>query len=76
MKKIDVSPQRFDQSPHNIVIYCALLTTKILKFQKSKMAAAAILEKLKNSNISATVWPTALQFGIKMQFEPLHPSDR
>ena len=42
---------------------------KNLKFQKSKMAAAAILEKSKNCYISAEVSPISTQFGTMMRFD-------
>ena len=41
---------------------------------KSKMAAAAILEKSKNRHISAMVGPIATKFGMLTQFDPLDHS--
>ena len=40
---------------------------KISNFWKSKMAAAAILKNHKNHDISVTVWPTFIKFGMLMQ---------
>ena len=37
---------------------------------------AAILEKSKNSYISAAVWPISTKFGAATQFGTLEPSDR
>jgi len=43
-------------------------TIKNFKFEKSKMAAAAVL---KNRHISTTVGPIVTKFGTLMQFDPL-----
>ena len=51
-------------------------TVKHLKFQKSKMAAAAILEKLKYCYISAAVRAILKKIDLKTQFDPLDRCDR
>jgi len=51
-------------------------TVKILKFRKSKMAAAAVLKKLKNRNISAAFGAISTKFGTMMHFDLLDSSDR
>jgi len=39
------------------------------------MAAAAILKKRKNPDISATVWPILTKFSLGTHFDPLERSD-
>ena len=49
---------------------------KNLKFRKSKVAAAAIFEKLKNHDISVAVGVISTKFGTVMQFDPFERANR
>ena len=74
-RKIAISQLRFERFRRNLAWWCSLTlltapTVKNLKYQKSKMAAAAI-KKSKNSHISAPVGPISTKFGKMMQFHPL-----
>jgi len=51
-------------------------TVKNLKFIKFNMETAAIFKNFKKCDISATVWPIAIKFGMVTQFDTHNASDR
>jgi len=92
--KILISSQPIDRFWQNLARWCVSTlwtpeTNKISRFQKSKMAAAAILkiskildgdgrhlEKSKNLNIFASNWPILTKFGALMRLRPLDPNNQ
>jgi len=44
------------------------------RITNARWRTAAILEKLKNRHISATVWPIVTKFGTMTHIDPLDPS--
>jgi len=80
IRKIAISPQRFDRSLRNLASLCkmgllAVLTVKNLNFQNPKWLTAA-MKNLLNHHISATVVPILMKFGTVTQICPMHETDR
>ena len=73
-RKIWISSQPIDQFWRNLARWCVStlstpIANKILWFQKSKMAAAAIFENLNNRYISAMEWPIVMPFTTMMSLK-------
>ena len=73
-RNIVISRPKFKRFWRNLVVF---ITVQCHSWSgPDTRITTAILEKLKNSHISAAVWPILTKFGKLVQFVPLDRSDR